>query len=252
VSARFLLVLFDSVYLTALTAWVGSILYFSFGVAPVIFRVLGAEAGARFVRALFPRYYLWGAISGSVALPAYVAGPLCYPEFRGPWVGAQALLILGCILVMLYGGNSLVPQINQARDAGPAGHDRFERLHRRSVRLNALVLVVGLGLLVAFASRPVPRTQGIEEMTPAQRARYDAAVSRVIEDVEARHGIRPPRVRQPGESSEPESRLDPATVREIESYYDRGVVPERSDPGAKTDRVPGKAATGGATHSGGP
>jgi hypothetical protein len=166
----------------------------------------------------------------------------------------QALLILGCILAMLYGGNSLVPAINRARDAGPAGRDRFERLHRRSVRLNALVMVVGLGLLVAFAGRPVPRTQGIEEMTPAQRARYDAAVSRVIEDVEARHGIRPSPIRQAGESSEPGAVLDPATIREIESYYDRVPVPVRVDPGAKSERVPGKApaTAGGAPHPGGP
>ncbi len=251
-SARSLLVVFDSVYVLALTAWVGSILFFSFGIAPLIFRVLDAESGARFVRALFPRYYLWGAISGAVALPAYVAGPLCFPEFRGPRVGVQALLILGCILVMLYGGNSLVPEINRARDEGPSGHDRFVRLHRRSVRLNALILVVGLGLLVAFASRAVPRTQGIAEMTPAQRARYDAAVSRVIEDVEARHGIRPARVRQPGESSEPDSVLDAATVREIESYYDRLPGPRPLVPGVKTDQVPGPVETSGTTHPGGP
>ena len=181
-----------------------------------------------------------------------MAGPLCFPEFRGPRVGVQALLILGCILVMLYGGNSLVPAINQAHDAGPAGHDRFVRLHRRSVRLNGLVLVVGLGSLVAFASRAVPRTQGIEEMTPTQRAHYGAAVSRVIEDVEARHGIRPARIRQPGESSEPDLVLDAATVREIESYYDRLPGPERVDPGAKMERIPDRAGTGGGTHSGGP
>ena len=35
----------------ALTAWVGSVLFLSFGVAPIIFKVLGAESGARFVRA---------------------------------------------------------------------------------------------------------------------------------------------------------------------------------------------------------
>ena len=50
VSARFLLVIFDSVYLVALTAWVGSILFFSFGVAPMIFRVL-ERRGRRQVRA---------------------------------------------------------------------------------------------------------------------------------------------------------------------------------------------------------
>ena len=111
-SSRFLLGVFDSVYVVALTAWVGSILFFSFGVAPIIFRVLGEQAGGKFVRALFPRYYLWGAIAGAIALPAFVAGPLCYHEFRGPMVGVQALVILAGILTMLYGGNSLTPAIN--------------------------------------------------------------------------------------------------------------------------------------------
>src|SRR5205814_5897216 len=131
----------------------------------------------KFVRALFPRYYLWGTIAGSIALPAFVAGPLCFPEYRGPRVGVQAAALLACILVMLYAGNSLVPAINRARDAGPSGHERFVRLHRRSVGLNSLVAIVGLGLLVAFATRPLPRTRGIVEMTPVERARYDAAVS---------------------------------------------------------------------------
>ena len=89
-SSRFLLALFDSVYVVALTAWVGSILFFSFGVAPIIFSVLGEQAGGKFVRALFPRYYLWGAIAGAIALPAFVAGPLCYPSSAEPMVGVQA------------------------------------------------------------------------------------------------------------------------------------------------------------------
>src|SRR5262249_43934015 len=75
VTARLLMVVFDAVYLIALTAWIGSILFFSFGVAPIIFKVLGTEMGGRFVRALFPRYYTWGVISGAVALPAAVGVP---------------------------------------------------------------------------------------------------------------------------------------------------------------------------------
>src|SRR5437764_14086099 len=99
VTAPFLRLVFDSVYVLALTAWVGSILFFSFVVAPVIFPVLGAQAGGRFVRALFPRYYAWGAISGAVALPAYVAVPLCFPEYRRPTVGVQALTTLAARLI---------------------------------------------------------------------------------------------------------------------------------------------------------
>jgi hypothetical protein len=161
-----LLELFDSIYVLALTAWVGSILFFSFAVAPIVFRVLDPPLAAKFLRALFPRYYAWGATAGAIALPAFVAGPLCYPEYRGPLVGVQAMAILFCILVMLYAGNSLTPAINAARDAGAEGADRFERLHRRSVRLNAIVLIVGSALLIRFATRPAPTTSGIVEHRP--------------------------------------------------------------------------------------
>jgi hypothetical protein len=214
-----LVAVFDSAYIVAMTAWVGSILFFSFGVAPIIFKVLGAEAGGKFVRALFPRYYLWGAISGAVALPSMVAVPLCYPEYRGPMVGVQALAIIGCTLIMLYAGNSLTPAINQARDAGPAGHGRFQQLHRRSVRLNALVLVVGLGLLVGFANRPAPRTSGIVEQTPTERLRYDEAVSRVIQDVEAKYGLHAPRAAQSGKPADLAPVIDAETVKEIDSIF---------------------------------
>ena len=176
VNARFLLALFDSVYVIALTAWVGSILFFTFVVAPLIFRVLGAEAGGRFVRALFPRYYTWGAIAGAVALPAMGCVPLSDPECRDPAVGLQALAIIAGTLTMLYAGNSLTPAINAARDTGPAGEARFARLHRRSVWLNGLTLVLGLGLLVAFANRPGPRTTGIIELTPLERELLKAKV----------------------------------------------------------------------------
>jgi Domain of unknown function (DUF4149) len=218
-TSRYLLAVFDSVYVVALAAWVGSSLFFSFGVAPIIFKVLGVETGGKFVRAVFPRYYLWGAISGAVALPAFVAGPLCYHEYRGTMVGVQALAIIAGVLIMLYGGNSLTPAINEARDGGPSNHKRFERLHRRAVRLNVLVMVVGLLLLVGFATRPAPRTSGIIEMTPAERVRYDAAITRVIQDVEAKYGMRSPRVPEPGEKPLPDPLIDEGTVKEIESYY---------------------------------
>ena len=162
-TARSLLVVFDSVYLVALTAWVGSVLFLSFGVAPLIFRVLDPEPASRFVRALFPRYYLWGTVAGALALASGVAVPLAFPELRGPWVGVRALATLAATLAMLYAGNVLTPAINAARDAGPAEAGRFDRLHKRSVRLNGAVLLVGLGLLLAFAARPKPGGPGAGE-----------------------------------------------------------------------------------------
>jgi hypothetical protein len=191
VTARLLLPIFDAVYLLALASWVGSILFFSFGVAPVIFRVLGAEAGGRFVRVLFPRYYAWNVVGAAVALPAFVGVPLAFPEYKGPWVGVQAGLILAGILIFLYCGNSLTPAINAARDEGPDGADRFHRLHKRSVQLNAAALLIGVVLLAAHASRRPPMTPGIRELTPQQRVEYDrqfeSALHEMIEfDAEAR------------------------------------------------------------------
>lgn len=250
-SARTLLGLFDSMYVLALTAWVGSILFFSFAVAPLIFKVLGAEAGARFVRALFPRYYAWGAIAGAIALPAYVAVPLCYPEYRGPWVGVQAMLLLGCILVMLYAGNSLTPAINAARDAGPGSNDRFERLHRRSVWLNGLVLVAGVGLLVAFANRPAPRTSGLAELDPAERGRFDADLDRAIEEIEARYGYRRPRDGQTPRDPSLAPTLSPEMIQEIDAYYaqkrQRDLARGRSVPGPGASPRDGRASGPGPT-----
>jgi hypothetical protein len=173
VNARTLLLLFDAIYLLALSAWVGSVLFLTLGVAPLIFKVLGTEPAARFVRALFPRYYAWCATCGAIALAAFVSGPLSVPELRGSRVAIQAGLLLAGTLIMLYGGNSLSPAISAARDAGAAAQERFERLHRRSVRLNVLVLVIGVLLLVGFATRPTPATPGIVEPSPAERARRE-------------------------------------------------------------------------------
>ncbi len=169
-SAPILMILFDAIYLISLTAWVGSVLFVSLGIAPIIFPTLGPEAGAKFVRGAFLRYYQWGAIAGAIGLPSAVAVPLAFPELRGPMVGVQALVILAATLLMLYAGNVLAPAIEAVRDEGPSGNDRFERLHRRSVRLNFLVMVLGLGLLVAFAARPKPLTRGIVELSPTECA----------------------------------------------------------------------------------
>ena len=154
-----------------MAAMVGSIVFFSFVVAPIIFRVLGAESGGRFVRGVISpvlplecdlrRHRAARVRRRSLVLPRVSRDRRGHPGGGAP----------GMHLVMLYGGNSLVPQINRARDAGPSAHDRFVRLHRRSVVLNLAVMVAGVGLLIAFACRPAPRTEGIIELSPVERAR---------------------------------------------------------------------------------
>ncbi|WP_406694545.1 DUF4149 domain-containing protein [Singulisphaera sp. Ch08] len=181
-NARFLLAVFDSVYVLALTAWVGSLLFFSFGVVPVIFQVLSPEAGTKLVRSLFPRSYTWGAIAGAIALPAYLGVPLSFQEFRGPIVAVQSLMIVAGTLLMLYAANSLTPAIHAALDAGPEGKARFDRLQRRSMRINLVALALGIILLIALVNRPEPKTAGIVEPTPQERARSDYEQMRAREE----------------------------------------------------------------------
>ena len=81
---------------------------------------------------------------------------------------------------MLYGGKLAFDSRPSTRPATPAtdgASTRFAALHRRAVVLNGIALVIGIGLLVAFANRPAPRTAGIVEPTPQgvrQRARLRA------------------------------------------------------------------------------
>ncbi len=131
------------------------------------------------------------------------------------------MIILAGTLIMLYGGNSLTPAINAARDAGAESHARFQKLHRRSVRLNALVLLLGVGLLIAFTNRPAPQTSGIEEQNPAERGRFDAKLNEAIEETEIKYGYRSGRAGQAGSTVRSEPGLDPEMLKELDSYYEQ-------------------------------
>jgi uncharacterized membrane protein len=218
-TARHLLTLFDSVYLAALAVWIGGAIFFTFALGPSLFKVVGTESTRALIQAVYPRYYSGGAISGAVALASFVAGPLCFQEYRRAMVGVQALAIICMTLLMLYGGNALTPAISTGGRDGALNAAQLEHLRRREVGVNVLVLLVGLSLLVAYVARPAPTTSGIIELTPRERARYDAAVGRAIEDAEIKYGFRPPRAKGSGEIAAPDPLLDEETVRELESYY---------------------------------
>lgn len=124
-------------------ALAGSMLFFALAVAPTVFRSLPAEHAASFLRALFPRYYLWGiAVAMACTLSAWFAN-------------AGTIVIGVCIVVLLlfvYARQFLMPAINRARDRDLAGEARasasFRALHLQSVLINALQLIL---LLAASA-----------------------------------------------------------------------------------------------------
>jgi hypothetical protein len=70
-------------YLTALMVWVGEIVFFSFVVAPKVFRTFPAADAGRAVSAIFPTYYVIGYICGAILLCGSV-GFLLNGGTRGP------------------------------------------------------------------------------------------------------------------------------------------------------------------------
>jgi hypothetical protein len=221
VSARFLMAVFDSIYVTTLAGWIGSALFLALGVCPLISKQLGAKHAEKLLRHLLARYCLWGAICGALCLSSMVAVPLCYPEYRGVRVGVQALVIIACIASTLYPGNSSTPAPNTASASiiDPAHDRQVLPLFRQAYLQSAVVAIAGIALLIAFATRPAPKTSGIVELTPAEQSRYDEALGRVIKQVEVKYGFRQPSLPRPGEPSQIGPVIDSETVKEIEGYY---------------------------------
>ncbi len=124
----------------AIAAALGAMVFFSACIAPLVFIRLEAQIAARFIRAVFPWYYAFGVVvTGVAALLCGAHAPI-----------ASGLAFLVC-LAFVVARQGLMPAINSARDASmsdPALARRFDRLHRASVVLNVLQIVL---LLLAFA-----------------------------------------------------------------------------------------------------
>ena len=81
------------VHLIALALWVGSVVFFSFIVAPGIFGAVPNQEAGRVIGTIFPRYYLLGSVAGVVVV--VTAGAL-------QWLGnGDWRLSLGLTTIML-------------------------------------------------------------------------------------------------------------------------------------------------------
>lgn len=133
--------------------WVGAILFQSVIVAPAVFVDLDMGSARRFLRTLFPRFYRLGVGCGLLM----AAGILMLVGFAGRSssllaVAAATALMLVLELISLW----LVPRINAARDAGEAAAGRFERLHRLSVILTVIILLLGIAVLSFVGVKAAP------------------------------------------------------------------------------------------------
>ena len=117
-------------------------LFFPIVVAPIVFTSLPEVEAGHFLRSMFPRYYLFMITLSALAFALYQVGV-------GLVLSVPATVCFGVALSTLWVRQSLVPRINDARDAQLSGDasagTRFDRGHKLSVTINMLQLV---GLLV--------------------------------------------------------------------------------------------------------
>jgi len=149
--------------LVTLAIWIGSIVFFSFAVAPTVFKTLKPEDAAALIRRIFSKYYLIGITCA--ALGIVCVGLLLADRAFSKWPAILSLLLLaGMGGTDLWLRQGVMPHMNKLRDQRAALEssdkppdeelDReWKGLHRLSVQLNAAVLFCGLVLifLVVYA-----------------------------------------------------------------------------------------------------
>ena len=140
--------LINFIYLLSLVCWVGSIFFFSFFVAPVVFKTLEREKAGELVGIIFPRYYMIGYVCGVLVLVTLL---LTGPETVGLKWCAWGIMMLGTASAGLGvnpGAKTLKEKLKDASETEkPDLEARFKTLHSLSVKLNAAVLFAGLWLL---------------------------------------------------------------------------------------------------------
>jgi hypothetical protein len=137
---------FQALTTLALGGLFGGILAFSALFAPLVFTQLPIDVAGRFIRAVFPWYYLYVIVFG---LLAAILAALAGADF---WVLVPTALIG---LASVYARQVLMLQINQLRDRELAGDKaagaQFNFKHRLSVIINSVQLLAAGAVLVYWA-----------------------------------------------------------------------------------------------------
>ena len=122
-----------------ISIWSGTIIFFSAVVAPTVFKSLDEKDAGVFLRAFFPKYYIFGIVLGLISIIYLLLNPI-HSHLLYSIIAMTLLTILG---------RMSIPIINKARDTN--NEQAFKRYHLISVMMNVLTLVIGiiiLGMLI--------------------------------------------------------------------------------------------------------
>ena len=118
--------------------WSGVIIFFSAVVAPTVFKSLEEREAGVFLRAFFPKYYIFGILLGAASVVILMFMPISA-------ILTYAVVAMTLLTVL---GRMSIPIINNARDSGDEAG--FKKYHLISVMMNVITLIIGLAILGTY------------------------------------------------------------------------------------------------------
>ncbi len=141
----------------SIVVWVGMLIFFTFFVAPSIFKVLPKDLAGALVADIFPKFWIAGYVSGILSLGSLIAISLIEKGLPA----ARILLISLMTAVTFYNGmvvntrakeiQTLVMTANDPAKREALQND-FKRVHFQSYMLNMATMASGVALIF-FMSR---------------------------------------------------------------------------------------------------
>ncbi len=124
-----------SLYLTSII--LGIMVFFSFVVAPVTFTTLNEENARKFIRKIFPYYYLFNLIISVLIILSFIIIKKFSIEFY---------LISLIAFLFVISNYVLMPLINKYRDSNQ--DNKFKYSHFTSVVINFIQMIILIILLI--------------------------------------------------------------------------------------------------------
>ena len=118
----------SALYLTAII--LGAMIFFSFVVAPTTFKLLDEENSRKFIRGIFPFYYLLNLILSFIASTLF---------FLNQHLSIDLLLMVSVSVLFAISNFILMPMINKFRDNNE--DKKFKISHFISVIINFIQLI---------------------------------------------------------------------------------------------------------------
>ena len=115
----------------------GMMIFFSFVLAPMIFKILDAENAGKFVRKIFPYYYFVNLIFLSIAVILFIIISS---------LGVSFYITLALAISFIFAQFILMPIINKLKDNNE--EKKFKYAHGTSVLINFIQMIGLIYLLI--------------------------------------------------------------------------------------------------------